>query len=249
VTPLSLGIETLGGVFTALIDRNTTIPVEKSQTFSTAADNQTAVDVYVFQGERPMARDNKLLGNFRLDGITPAPRGVPQVEVAFSIDANGILHVAARDKATGKEQTITIEAGGGLSEDEIQRMVDEAKANESRDRVKKDLIEKRNELDASLYAAEKIVADHGSTLPGHEHSALNAAIRIAQEAKDSDSVDQIRKALHELSKAQHAAMETINAQGGPSAPTGGAHSPPPGAARGPASGPADDVIDAEYEDA
>ena len=250
VTPLSLGIETLGGVFTALIDRNTTIPVEKSQTFSTAADNQTAVDVYVFQGERPMARDNKLLGNFRLDGITPAPRGVPQVEVAFSIDANGILHVAARDKTTGKEQTITIEAGGGLGEDEIQRMVDEAKANESRDRAKKDLIEKRNELDASLYAAEKLVADHGSTLPGHEHSALNAAIRTGQEAKDSDNIDQMRKALHELSKAQHTVMETINAQGGAGAPAGSrAHSPPPGASRRPASDKDDDVIDAEYEDA
>ncbi|MCB9665385.1 MAG: molecular chaperone DnaK [Alphaproteobacteria bacterium] len=242
VTPLTLGIETLGGVLTPLIERNTTIPVEKSQVFSTAADNQTAVDVYVFQGERPMARDNKLLGNFRLDGIAPAPRGMPQVEVSFSIDANGILSVSAKDKATGKEQKITIEASGGLSDADIQRMVDEAKQNEAADKEKKAIIEKRNELDNMIYAVEKNLGEHGDKLPGAEKAAVEEALGTAREAKDADDLGTVEAALTALTQASHKLAEVAyqQTQGGePGADAGSA----------PGGGSDDDIIDAEFEDA
>ncbi|MGC6491332.1 MAG: molecular chaperone DnaK [Myxococcota bacterium] len=241
VTPLSLGIETLGGVFTALIERNTTIPTNKTQTFSTAADNQTAVDVYVFQGERQMARDNKLLGNFRLDGIAPAPRGMPQIEVSLDIDANGILSVTAKDKATGKEHKISIEASSGLSEDEIQRMVDEAKANEAADAERKTLIEERNKLDNLIYSVEKTLSESGDKLPEAETEAIRVAVGEANEAKESDDLDTLKSAFEKLTQASHklaeVAYQSQQAEGGPEAPEGAAP------------GNDDDIIDAEYEDA
>ena len=244
VTPLSLGIETLGGVFTKLIERNTTIPCSKSEVFSTAADNQSAVDVYVFQGERPMARDNKLLGNFRLDGIAPAPRGVPQVEVKFDIDANGILSVSARDKATGKEQRISIEASSGLNKSEIDRMVQEARNNEASDKARKDLIEERNKLDNLIYQVEKSLAEHGSKLPPAEKTNLEGALAEARTAKDSDDLGRVKGSFDKLTAASHKLSEVLyqqqSAQGAPGAP------PPGGPAGG---GSKDDVIDAEYEDA
>ncbi len=247
VTPLSLGLETLGGVFTKLIERNTTIPTTKNEVFSTAADNQTAVDVYVFQGERPMARDNKLLGNFRLDGITSAPRGVPQVEVTFDIDANGILSVSARDKATGKEQQITIEASSGLSEAEINKMVNDAKDNESVDKSRKELIEERNKLDNLVYSVEKSLSENGDKLPEAERTALQGALDTAREAKDSDDINKIKASFDELTKASHKLAEVMYqsqaAEDGAPGAEAGAPSPPPAGDGG------DDIIDAEYEDA
>jgi molecular chaperone DnaK len=244
VTPLSLGIETLGGVMTVLIPRNTTIPTSKREIFSTAADNQTAVDVYVFQGERQMARDNRLIGNFRLDGIPPAPRGMPQIEVAFDIDANGILSVSAKDKATGKEQHITIEASSGLDEKDIDRLVQEAKKNEDVDRDRRELIEARNNLDNLIYQTERTVAEHGDKLPAGEKEKLDQAVVDAKEAMDSDDKDKIKSAFDGLTAASHKLAEvmyqTAGAPGGATAPgtdddAGGTD--------------ADDVIDAEYEDA
>ncbi len=246
VTPLSLGIETLGGVMTTLIPRNTTIPHEKKEIFSTAADNQTAVDVYVFQGERKMARDNKLIGNFRLDGIPPAPRGVPQIEVTFSIDANGILSVGAKDKATGKEHHITIEASSGLSEAEIERMVKDAEANAAEDERRKTIIEKRNNLDNLIYQIEKTLNEQGDKLAESDKSTVNAALEKAREAKDSDDVDTLQRAFDELTAASHKLAEVMYQQQNAGAAAGGAP-PPSGSAGG--SGGNDDVIDAEYEDA
>jgi molecular chaperone DnaK len=250
VTPLSLGLETLGGVFTKLIERNTTIPITKKEVFSTAADNQTAVDVYVFQGERPMARDNKLLGNFRLDGISPAPRGMPQVEVQFDIDANGILSVSARDKATGKEQNITIEASSGLNEDEINRMVNEAKDNESADKARRDLIEERNKLDNLIYSVEKQLDEHRDKLPESERDALVEALNSARESKDSDDITSVKASFDSLTQASHKLAEVMyQAQQGAA---GEGAPPPPGAGAPPPTGGGgggDDIIDAEYEDA
>jgi molecular chaperone DnaK len=236
VTPLSLGLETLGGVFTKLIERNTTIPCSKTEVFSTAADNQTAVDVYVFQGERPMARDNKLLGNFRLDGIQSAPRGMPQVEVKFDLDANGILSVSARDKATGKEQRISIQASSGLSSAEIEKMVADAKANEATDRAKKEIIEARNQLDNLTYQIERSFGEHKDKLSEAEKAKVEAALQSARDAKDSDDLAKIQAATQELSTASQelgkVAYEATQAGAG--------------AADAPAQG---DVIDAEVEDA
>lgn len=243
VTPLSLGIETLGGVMTTLIGRNTTIPHEKKEIFSTAADNQTAVDVYVFQGERKMARDNKMIGNFRLDGIPPAPRGMPQVEVTFSIDANGILSVGARDKATGKEHTIKIEASSGLSESEIDKMVKDAEANASDDEQRKTIIEKRNNLDNLVYQVEKTMTEQADKLGDSEKSAVNEALTAAREAKDSDDADVLQSAFDQLTAASHKLAEVMYQQG-----EGGGEAPAGAAPSGDA-GDSDDVIDAEYEDA
>ena len=247
ITPLSLGIETLGGVMTTLIPRNTTIPTSKSEIFSTAADNQTAVDVFVFQGERQMARDNRLIGNFRLDGIPAAPRGVPQIEVSFDIDANGILSVRAKDKATAKEQHITIEASSGLDEGEIDKLVKEAKTNEAADKAKRDLIEARNNLDNLVYQTERTLGEHGDKLPADEKEKLDAALATAKEALDSDDKDQIKSSFDALTAASHKLAEVMyQGQGGGAEAAGGAA---PGGEASTGGSDADDVIDAEYEDA
>ena len=222
VTPLSLGIETLGGVMTKLIEANTTIPTKKSQVFSTAADNQPAVDVHVLQGERPMAKDNKLIGNFILDGIAPAPRGVPQIEVTFDIDANGILNVSAKDKATGKEQNIRIEASSGLSDAEIQRMRDEAKANEAADKAEKERIDKINNADGMCFQTEKNLKEYGDKIPAEKKAAIEEAKNKLQDAVKAQNLADIDKYNAELEAAWHAASEDMAkaAQAGQAGPQG-----------------------------
>ena len=212
VTPLSLGIETLGGVMTKLIDANTTIPTHKSQVFSTAADNQPSVEIHVLQGERPMAKDNKELGRFHLDGIAPAPRGIPQIEVTFDIDANGILNVSAKDKATGKEQNIRIEASSGLSDAEIQRMRDEAKANEAADQEAKERVDKINNADALCFQAEKFLKDNGDKVPADVKSQVESSVASLKEAiKNQNMADietysaAVNKAFEQMYQAQQGA--------------------------------------------
>ena len=205
VTPLSLGIETEGGIFTKLIERNTTIPAKKSQIFSTAADSQPGVDVQVFQGERPMANDNKKLGNFKLDGIEPAPRGMPQIEVSFDIDANGILHVSAKDKKTGKEQKITIKDSSGLSEDEIERMKSEAEENAETDKQRQEEVEARNEADTGVYAAEKFLKENGDKLSDDTKSALEKAMEDSKEQLQGTNLEAIKTANEKLQEAVQAA--------------------------------------------
>ena len=212
VTPLSLGIETLGGVMTALIERNTTIPTRKTEIFSTAADNQTSVEVHALQGERPMARDNRTLGRFHLVGLPPAPRGVPQVEVGFDIDANGIVHVAAKDLATGKEQTMTITASSGLSKDEVGRMVAEAAAHETEDRTRRELVDARNEADALSYSVEKTLTEHRDQLPTAEVDQVETAVTAAREAVKGDDVGRIREVTEQLKTASHAVAEVLYKQ-------------------------------------
>ncbi len=222
VTPLSLGIETLGGVMTKLIASNTTIPTRKSETFSTAADNQPSVEIRVLQGERPMAKDNKQIGVFHLDGIAPAPRGIPQIEVTFDIDANGILNVSAKDKATGKEQNIRIEASSGLSEDEIQRMRDEAKANEAADKAEKERVDKINGADALCFQSEKNLKDYGDKIPADKRDAINSALTSLKEAVKNQNIADIETYTKSLEEAWHAASESMNAgaQGGAQGPQG-----------------------------
>ena len=209
VTPLSLGIETLGGVMTKLIESNTTIPVHKDQVFSTAADNQPSVEIRVLQGERPMAKDNKQIGVFHLDGIAPAPRGIPQIEVSFDIDTNGILSVSAKDKATGKEQHIRIEASSGLSDEEIKRMRDEAKANEEADKAEKERVDKINNGDAMVFQSEKNLKDYGDKIPADKKSAIEAALNPLKEAVKNQNVADIEKYSAELEAAWHAASEDM----------------------------------------
>ena len=225
VTPLSLGIETLGGVFTKLIEANTTIPTRKSEVFSTASDNQPSVEINVCQGERPMARDNKSIGRFHLDGIPAAPRGVPQIEVTFDIDANGILNVSAKDKGTGKEQKIRIEASSGLTEQEIQRMRDEAKANEAKDKEEKERIEKINAADSHIFTTEKQLKEYGDKIPADKKAAIEGALGKLKEAHKAADLAAIDAAMTELNNAWQAASQDIyasqqaqqqaqNAQGG-----------------------------------
>ncbi len=235
VTPLSLGIETLGGVMTKLIEANTTIPTKKSQVFSTAADNQPAVDVHVLQGERPMAKDNKLIGKFILDGIAPAPRGVPQIEVTFDIDANGILNVSAKDKATGKEQNIRIEASSGLSEEEIKRMRDEAKANEAADQAEKERIDKINNADGMCFQTEKNLKEYGDKIPADKKGAIETAMNSLKEAVKAQNIADIDKYNAELEAAWHAASEDMAkaaqaGQAGPQGPFQGGQAGPQGGA-------------------
>jgi len=211
VTPLSLGIETLGGVFTKLIEANTTIPTRKSEVFSTAADNQPSVEINVCQGERPLARDNKSIGRFHLDGIPAAPRGVPQIEVTFDIDANGILNVSAKDKGTGKEQKIRIEASSGLTDEEIQRMRDEAKANEEKDKLEKERIEKINAADANIFTTEKNLKEYGDKLPADKKGAIEAALGKLKEAHKNSDIAAIDTAIAELNNAWQAASQDIYA--------------------------------------
>lgn len=210
VTPLSLGVETMGGVMTVLIPRNTTIPTRKTEVFSTAEDSQSAVDIHVLQGERPMARDNKLLGNFRLDGIPPAPRGVPQVEVTFDIDANGILNVVAKDKATGKETSIKITASTNLSEGEVERMVREAKENEHEDEERRQLIDARNTADGAIYAVEKSVKELGDKVPATERSQIESTISDLQEAMKGEDTARIRSLTEQLQQASYALSQQLH---------------------------------------
>ncbi|HEY7521804.1 MAG TPA: molecular chaperone DnaK [Methylomirabilota bacterium] len=253
VTPLSLGIETLGGVMTTLIQRNTTIPTKKSETFTTAADNQSSVEVHVLQGERPMARDNRTLGRFHLDGIPPAPRGVPQVEVTFDIDANGILNVSAKDTATGKHQNITITASSGLSKDEIDKMVKEAESNAADDTRRKQEIEVRNQTDSLVYSTERTLSEHGSKLGESDRKAVDDALAEAKEALKTDDVDRMKRAQEALSKASHKLAEIMYREAQSQAQAGGAGQPGGQASgsqqAGTSSGPKEgEVVDAEFED-
>lgn len=209
VTPLSLGIETLGGVFTKIIERNTTIPAKKSQIFSTAEDNQTAVTIRVYQGERPMARDNKFLGNFDLIGIPPAPRGIPQIEVTFDIDANGILHVSAKDLATGKQQKIQIEAKSGLTDADIEKMVKEAELHKEEDRRKQELVEVKNEADSMIYSVEKSLREYGDKISSEEKNKINDAIAELRAKMSSENIADIRNALEDLKKASYSMTERV----------------------------------------
>ncbi|NMC14830.1 MAG: molecular chaperone DnaK [Chloroflexi bacterium] len=212
VTPLSLGVETLGGVMTTLIERNTTIPVKKSEVFSTAEDNQTAVDIHVLQGERPMASDNMSLGRFRLEGIPPAPRGIPQIEVTFDIDANGILNVTAKDKATGKEQKVTITASTNLNKQEIERMVNEARQHEGEDRKRRELIEARNAADSLAYQTEKALRELGEKVPAAERSNIEEKISKLRQAMNGDDITHLRRLTEELQNAFHALSQQVYAQ-------------------------------------
>jgi molecular chaperone DnaK len=246
VTPLSLGIETLGGVMTTLIGRNTTIPTKKSEVFSTAADGQTSVEVHVLQGERPMARDNRTLGKFHLDGIPPAPRGVPQVEVTFDIDANGIVNVQAKDRGTGKEQKITITASSGLSKDEVDRMMRDAESHAAEDKARKDEVETRNRADQAVYGAEKFVKESGEKLDASDRLAIESATNDLKKALESNEAKAIERTLEALMQAQQKAAERLYQNAGPA--PGGPGGPEAGGGPSAGNGQADDVIDAEIVD-
>jgi molecular chaperone DnaK len=246
VNPLSLGIETLGGVTTVLIPRNTTIPTKKSETFSTAEDNQTTVEIHVLQGERQMAQDNRTIGKFQLTGIPPAPRGTPQVEVGFDIDANGILHVTARDKTTGKEQKIRIEASSGLSDAEVDRMVKAAEQHAQDDKARREEIEARNQLDSLVYRVEKDSKEWSDRLPADAKSRLETALESGRQALRTGDSAEIRRSLDELNAAYSAAGAALYQAAGAGQATGspadeGSQEPQAEAA------PQEDVVDADYE--
>jgi molecular chaperone DnaK len=243
VTPLSLGVETLGSVMTVMIERNTTIPVKKSETYSTAADSQTAVDIHILQGERPMAGDNMSLGRFRLDGIPPAPRGVPQIEVTFDIDANGILNVVAKDKASGKEQKVTVTASTNLSKEEVERKVQEARQNEAEDKKRKEAIEVKNQADSLVYQTEKTLRDLGDKVPEAERSNIESKLAELKQSLQGDDTEQTKRLSEEVQQAFHALSQQLYAQDGQQQPQpeGGPSAPPP-------SDGGDDVIDGEVKE-
>jgi molecular chaperone DnaK len=253
VTPLSLGIETLGGVFTKLIDRNTTIPTRKSEVFSTAADSQTSVEIKVYQGERALAHDNRMLGVFQLIGIPPAPRGIPQVEVTFDIDANGILNVTAKDKATNNEQKITITSSSGLSKDEVEKMARDAEAHGAEDRKRKDEIDARNRADSMVYQVEKMLKDHRDKISDTDAKQVEEALESTRKTMSGGSVDEINKSVDTLTQASHKLAEAMYK----SSATPGAGSQPGAEGTGQAGAgadgagaqkPKDDVVDAEFVD-
>jgi molecular chaperone DnaK len=254
VTPLTLSIETLGGVATPMIPRNTTIPTRKTETFSTAADNQTSVEVHVLQGERPMAGHNRTLGKFHLTGIPPAPRGVPQIEVTFDIDANGILNVTAKDMATQKDQKITITSSSGLSKEEVERMAKEADSHSAEDKAKREEIEARNQLDSMVYSIEKMLREHGDKISGSERGDVENAVADAKKALESNDKDQMNKARERLTQASHKLAEQMYRAAQPQGGPGAGPQPGPGADSGPQPGgdgeakKEGDVIDAEYVD-
>jgi molecular chaperone DnaK len=255
VTPLSLGIETMGGVMTTLIPRNTTIPTRKSEIFSTASDNQTSVEVHVLQGERSLARDNRTLGKFHLVGLPPAPRGVPQIEVTFDIDANGIANVSAKDLGTGKEQKITITASSGLAKDEVDRMMREAESHADEDKKRKEEIEVRNRADQAVYGAERLIKDAGDKLSAADKQAIEQAMEAVKKANEGSDAAAIQSALDQLMSVQHKAAESLYKQGGPASGPAGAGPTDAGAAPGGGGGasaesgaPKGDVIDAEVVD-
>ena len=247
VTPLSLGIETLGGVFTKLIDRNTTIPTRKSEIFSTAADSQTSVEIKVHQGERSMAADNRLLGVFQLVGIPPAPRGVPQIEVTFDIDANGILNVSAKDKATSKQQQITITSSSGLSKEEIDKMARDAEEHSAEDEKRREEVEARNQADAMIYSTEKSLKEHRDKIDDADAQKIEQAISAAREAVNGGSAEQIRKAVEDLTQSSHKLAEAMYAAQS-SGPEPGSPDGPSGQS-GTSNSDTDDVVDAEFVDA
>jgi molecular chaperone DnaK len=247
VTPLTLSVETLGGVATALIERNTTIPTRKSQIFSTASDSQSQVEIHVLQGERPMASDNKSLGKFNLDGLPPAPRGIPQIEVTFDIDANGIIKVTAQDKATGRSQNITITASSGLNDAEVERMRKDAEAHAEEDRLRKEAIETRNNADSAIYTAEKTLRDLGEKIPGELKTQVEDEIGKVRQALGGDDTEQIRQATESLMQVVQQIGAAAYQQSEPQAGDGGAGAPP-----GPEAGPDDesgeDVVEGEFQD-
>ena len=248
VTPLSLGIETLGGVFTRLIDRNTTIPTKKSQIFSTAADSQTAVTIRVFQGEREMATDNKLLGQFDLVGIPPAPRGMPQIEVAFDIDANGIVHVSAKDMATQKEQSIKITASSGLSKEEVEQLVKDAEAHSEEDKKRREIVEIRNQADSLIYGTEKNLTDHGDKISEEEKANIQGAIDGMKKAMEGDDVEAMKTAMQTLTTASHKLAEEMYKKTAADATAGAGDDANSGTGDGAAQGNDEKVVDAEFEE-
>jgi molecular chaperone DnaK len=241
VTPLSLGIETMGGVFTRLIDRNTTIPTSRSNVFTTAADNQSSVEVHVLQGEREFARDNRTLGRFNLDGIPPAPRGVPQIEVTFDIDANGILNVKAQDKGTGREQSVTITASSTLGKDEVERLVKEAEAHAAEDRGKREEVELRNQADQMIYQAEKVLKENDERIPAEVKAEVEAKLEAVRTASKGGDVAALRKAMDEFNEALQKVGQHIYQGAG--ATSGGGQSTSGGDEK-----PQDDVVDADYRE-
>jgi molecular chaperone DnaK len=251
VTPLSLGVETLGSVMTNLIERNTTIPIKKQETFSTAEESQTAVDIHVLQGERSMASDNNSLGRFRLDGIPAAPRGIPQIEVTFDIDANGILNVKAKDKATGKEQSVTITASTNLDKGDVERMVEEAKSNEAEDQKRKEIADVRNTADSLAYQTEKTLNELGDKVPESDRESIDGKVKELREALEGDDLDRIKQLTEEVQQASYALSQQLYAQEAegdesqpqPEAQADGEGTPPPsGEEEG-------DVVEGEFREA